>query len=315
MKVSGFTLIRNGTEFDYPYLESLRSLLPLVDELVINVGIGTDDTLQKVQQFAETEGHGKVKHFESRWPLDDPEKKKSGLILSEQTNLALEKVTGDWAIYLQADEVFHEADSSALLTAMKQAQSDPGIEGLLFDYVHFYGSFEVIQETRSAYRREVRAIKTRSGARSVGDAQSFRKADGSKLHVARSGARVFHYGWVRTPEAMKEKTYFMDQLYHGAPSNKNAATHTPHTGTNYLYKRMWGLRSFRGTHPKVMGARIRSKGWHWDLKNSPLAWKASDLKKVILDTFERLTGIRLFEYRSYRLVRKSLSASRSHEEH
>src|SRR6185312_5491875 len=90
MKVSGFTLIRNGTEFDYPYLESLRSLLPLVDELVVNVGIGTDDTLERIKTFAETEGKGKVVFFESRWPLDDPEKKKGGLILSEQTNLALE---------------------------------------------------------------------------------------------------------------------------------------------------------------------------------------------------------------------------------
>ena len=105
MKVSGFTLIRNGTKFDYPYLESLRSLLPLVDELVINVGVGDDDTAERgAQRFARDEGQGKVRPFESRWPLDDPEKKKGGLILSEQTNLALDRCTGDWCIYLQADE-------------------------------------------------------------------------------------------------------------------------------------------------------------------------------------------------------------------
>jgi glycosyltransferase involved in cell wall biosynthesis len=303
MKVSGFTLVRNGTQFDYPYLESLRSLVPLVDELIINVGIGDDDTLARIQTFAQNEGQGKVKWFESIWPLNDPEKKKGGLILSEQTNLALDRCTGDWCVYLQADEVFHEDDRARLRQAMEMTMNSSEVEGLLFDYVHFYGSFDVIQETRSAYRREVRAFKRGSGARSVGDAQSFRKPDGSKLRVVRPGARVFHYGWVRTPEAMKEKTYFMDQLYHGDPDAKSKETGTPHTGDNYRYKKFWGLRPFRGTHPSVMKSRIESKGWHWDLAHSPLVWTWKDSKKIVLDLIERASGHRFFEYRSYRLLR------------
>jgi glycosyltransferase involved in cell wall biosynthesis len=303
MKISGFTLVRNGTRFDYPYLESLRSLLPLVDELVINVGKGDDDTAECIERFAREEGKGKVHTFESVWPLDDPEKKKGGQILSEQTNLALDRCTGDWCVYLQADEVLHEADTSRLREALFVADTRPEVEGLLFDYVHFYGSFDVIQQTRSAYRREVRAVRRASGARSVGDAQSFRKVDGQKLKVIRAGARVFHYGWVRTPEAMREKTFFMDQLYHGAPKAADAAAGVPHTGDNYRYKRFWGLRRFAGSHPGVMRERIGAKGWHWDLERSPLSWSVRDAKKVVLDLFERATGRRLFEYRSYRLLR------------
>lgn len=302
MKVSGFTLVRNGTQFDYPYLESLRSLLPLVDELVVNVGIGDDDTAERLARFAREEGQGKMVLFESRWPLDDPEKKKGGLILSEQTNLALDRCQGDWCIYLQADEVLHEADGPRLRQALLQAHGRPEVEGLLFDYVHFYGSFDVIQQTRSAYRREVRAFRRASHARSVGDAQSFRKPGSEKLRVLRSGARVFHYGWVRTPEAMREKTFFMDQLYHGAPKAGDAERGVPHTGDNYRYKRFWGLRPFKGSHPATMAERIRAKGWHWDLGRSPLAWNLGDSKKIALDLFERATGRRLFEYRSYRLI-------------
>lgn len=301
MKVSGFTLVRNGVQFDYPFMESLRSLLPLVDELVINVGIGTDDTLARIREFAEREGQGKVRWFESEWPLNDPEKKKGGLILSEQTNLSLDRCTGDWCVYLQADEVLHEDDLPKIRAALERAYPRPEIDGLAFDYNHFYGSFDVVQFTRSAYRREVRAIRRASGARSVGDAQSFRKPDGSKLHVLHSGARVFHYGWVRTPEAMKEKTFFMDQLYHGAPKAEDAEAGRPHTGDNYRYKRIWGLHRFRGTHPAVMRARIAEKNWNWDLENSPQVWSRRDAKKIVLDLAERLTGYRFFEYRSYRL--------------
>src|SRR5437879_2776881 len=138
--ISGFTLVRNGTRFDYPYLESLRSMLSVVDEIVVNVGIGDDETLEKIRKFADSEGKGKVRWFESRWPLDDPEKKKGGKILSEQTNLALERCQADWCLYLQADEVLHEGDRERIQAAVRLANSDSRIDGLLFEYLHFYGS-------------------------------------------------------------------------------------------------------------------------------------------------------------------------------
>jgi len=303
MKISGFSIVRNGTRFDYPYIESLRSILPLVDELIINVGKSDDDTLEKIKKFAMEEGQGKVQWFESRWPLDDPDKKKDGLILSEQTNLALNRCTWDWCLYLQADEVLHERDLNSIKEAVKTASKNPEVDGLLFNYVHFYGSFDVVQESRSAYQKEVRLIRKSSGARSVGDAQSFRKEDGSKLNVIQSGARIYHYGWVRSPEAMREKTFFMDQLYHGAPLARDQTSGTPHTGDNYRYKRIWGLKKFKGSHPSTMKERIEQKGWHWDLTGSPLEWNWKDSKKVALDLLENWTGRRFFEYRSYRLLR------------
>ncbi|MBI2712368.1 MAG: glycosyltransferase family 2 protein [Bdellovibrio sp.] len=302
-KISGFSLIRNGILFDYPFEESIRSALPLVDEFVINVGKGTDATLEKIDKLRAEPGGEKIKIFESTWPLDDPEKKKGGLILSEQTNLALEKCQYDWCLYLQADEVLHEADLPNIRQALIENNSSESVDGLLFDYLHFYGSFDVIQESRSSYRREVRVIRKSSGARSIGDAQSFRKKDATKLSVRLCNARIFHYGWVRPPEAMKQKTYFMDQLYHGDPTLKNSVNETPYTGDNYRYKKFWGLRPFVGTHPNVMALRIQNKGWHWDLKSSPWVWSIRDTKKVVLDLIEKFTGIRLFEYRSYILLK------------
>jgi glycosyltransferase involved in cell wall biosynthesis len=302
MKLSGFTLIRNGSRFDYPYLESLRSLILLVDELIINVGKGDDDTLEQVKQFSRREAGKKIIVFESDWQLDNPEKKKGGLILSEQTNLSLDRCSEDWCIYLQADEVLHEQDVGLIRNSIERCRNRNDVEGLLFDYIHFYGSFDVIQRSRSTYRREVRAVRKSTGARSIGDAQSFRKTDGTKLSVIHSNARIFHYGWVRTPEAMKEKTFFMDQLYHGDPHPEDAAQGTPHTGDNYRYKKIWGLEPFTGIHPEVMKERILRKGWHWDLENSPMTLGWSDTKKITLDLIEKLTGHRFFEYRSYKLI-------------
>ena len=301
-KISGFSLVRNGIKFEYPFLESWRSLLPLVDELVINVGVSEDSTLDVARGFAQQEGQGKVKIIETHWPVDDLQKKKSGLILSEQTNLILDHCTHRWCFYLQADEVLHEDDDGVIRQSIHSAMTKK-CEAVVFEYQHFYGSYNVIQKTRSSYRREIRIIDRLCGARSVGDAQSFRKPNAAgalteKLTAVLSPARVFHYGWVRTPQAMKEKTVFMDQLYHGDPVDQ---TGLPHTGQNFKYKRFWGLREYQGTHPQVMKNRIQSKGWTWDLKSSPFVFTLTDFKKVVLDTLERFTGYRAFEFKNYKV--------------
>lgn len=242
-----------------------------------------------------------MKIIETVWPLNDPEKKKSGLILSEQTNIALEACRYDWCFYIQADEVIHEDDVPLIRNAVQTA-AQMKLDAVVFEYRHFYGSFNVVQETRSAYRREMRIIRKSSGAKSVGDAQSFRKPDGEKLHAILTPARIFHYGWVRTPEAMKEKTVFMDQLYHG---DQKANESQPHSGDNYRYKRFWGLRQYRGSHPFVMRERIANKGWNWDLKKSEFVFSGSDVKKVCLDIYERFTGHRPFEFRNYTIRARS----------
>jgi len=292
LKLSGFTFVRNGVRFDYPFVEALRSLLPLVDELVILVGKGEDETLSRVQALAAAEPRLKV--FESVW---DDSLRKGGAILAQQTNVAMRHCTGDWGIYLQADEVLHEDDYPKIRECIEKANTDSAIDGVLFDYVHFYADFFVVNLSPSAYRHEIRAVRLNSGVVSWKDAQGFRKeiahgdhAHFEKLRVLRSGARIFHYGWVRPPEVMKEKTVAMDKLYHADGYG---------TGDNYLYKRIYGLERFTGTHPKVMLARVEEKRWKVDLMAFPLVWEWKDGRKVLARWVEKLTGWLPGQYRNY----------------
>lgn len=297
MKLSGFTFVRNGVKFDYPILESLRSLLPLVDELVVVVGKGEDQTLERVRELAAREG--KIRIFESVW---DERLREGGAILAQQTDLAISHCTGDWGIYLQADEVLHEEDYPRIREALARANARKEIDGLLFDYVHFYGDFFVVNRSPSAYRHEVRAIRLQRGVISWGDAQGFRRkfAHGDhhhieKLRVLASGARIFHYGWVRPPEVMREKTVAMDKLYH--PDGAIG------TGDNHRYKRIFGLERFADTHPAVMRERVAEKRWSVDLMAFPLSWEWKDARKVAARWVERLTGHLPFQYRNYVLLR------------
>ncbi len=96
MKVSGFTICRNAVKYDFPVLESVRSALPLVDEFIVNVGQSDDGTLELIRSMASP----KIRIVESTW---DDAMTKDGLLFSKETNVALARCIGDWAMYVQAD--------------------------------------------------------------------------------------------------------------------------------------------------------------------------------------------------------------------
>lgn len=291
--VSGFTFVRNGAKFGYPFRECILSLLPAVDELIVNVGESDDGTLAAVKELAQE--YSKIKVLVSKW---NDSLRTGGKVLAEQTDIALKACSGKWGIYLQADEVLHEDDYIWLLDGLRRAHARPEIDGLLFDYLHFYGDYRVVNWNPSAYRHEVRAIRLDRDIRSYGDAQGFRVADGSpegrKLNVLRANTRVYHYGWVRPPEVMREKTIAMDKLYH--------SDGTVGTGDNYKYKRIYGLERFTGSHPLVMRDRIQAHDWSQELLAQPLYFHWKDVRKVATRWIEKATGKRLFEYRNYHLL-------------
>ncbi|MBI3543620.1 MAG: glycosyltransferase family 2 protein [Deltaproteobacteria bacterium] len=298
--ISGFTIIRNGLKFDFPFLESIRSALPICDEFVINVGASEDATRQAIEQLRlrlSTAEAAKIKIIETVWPLDDPEQRKGGRILADQTNLALGNCQHDWCFYLQGDEVLHEDDHEMIRAQLGHWVHERRIEAVVFEYVHFYGSYGVVQTSRSSYRREVRVVRNGLGIRSTGDAQSFRHADDRKLNAVLTKARVFHYGWVRPQEIMKQKTGFMDTLYH--PS---ATADAPATGDNYVYKRIVGLKEFKGTHPAVMRERVQNAPV-FDFSSAPKVFHLKDSWKLVSGLIENATGIRPFEYRNYNLIK------------
>jgi hypothetical protein len=304
MKISGFTLVRKGTSFHYPYRESILSLLPLVDELIVNVGISKDDnTLDEIQKLRTQ--NSKIKIIESEWPLEDPEKRKGGQILAEQTNIALSACSGQWCLYLQADEILHEEDYGVIQADLERAHQRPEINGLVFQYNHFYGNYDFIQVSRSAYRREIRAIRNGAQIISVGDAQGFRHRNAEKVMSLLSRGRVFHYGWVRPQDIMKNKTQFMDSLYHSPQGDEKVVNeneiHLP-TKDNYKFKRFYGLRQFRGTHPKIMESLVRNTE-RFSLESTPYVFHWKDLWKIVSGCIESVTGFRPFEYKNYRLSR------------
>jgi hypothetical protein len=284
--ISGFTVVRNAEIMGYPVAQAIRSILPIVDEYVVGVGRGDDGTLAMIESIDDP----KLRIFESEW---DTTKQQGGHILSEKTNEALDRCRGDWCFYLQADEVVHENDLEAIRGAAADYRRDPAVEGLLFRYVHFYGSYSVEAKSRNWYRQEVRIVRRDSGVRSVGDAQSFMAGD-RKPRVRWSGGTIYHYGHVKPPQQMGEKNKHMYRWYHGNRYDD--------AFTDFRYRQRYGLRRFEGSHPAVMRDLVASQDWSFEPRFAPRDWNRKDYKNVLSDVAEKLLGRRLGERRKFVLL-------------
>jgi len=251
MKVSGFTFCRNVVKYDYPAVESIRSILPIVDEFIVNVGRCEDGTLELVRSI----GDPKIRIVESVW---DESLKKDGLIYSQQTNIALAQCTGDWAVYVQGDEVIHEQDLPALARAMKANLDNRPVKGLLFRYLHFMGDHWSLNPW--FYHRAVRVIRNNGEIESCGDAVGFHlKAtrqylqSGPKEWLADSGARMFHYGWVKEPKTMLAKKREQVTVY---TNRLSPADERQIKSEDWIFEEYDILKNFTGTHPAVMHERV-----------------------------------------------------------
>ena len=289
MKVSGFTFIRNAIKYDYPVVEAIRSILPLCDECVVAVGQSDDGT----RALIESIDPAKIRIIDTVW---DDSLREGGAVLALETDKAFRAIApdADWAFYIQGDEVVHEDDLRAIKSSMERHLHDQRVDGLLFRYRHFYGSYDYIGASNKWYRHEIRIVRNRPDIHSYRDAQGFRKDPNEKLNVKPAEAWIHHYGWVREPGAMQRKLETFNKYYHDDSwMEKNI-----YQADAFAYeKHITQLERFQGTHPSVIRPRIDRVNWHFDADPSFSKKRLKDHLKDLL----RMLGIDT-NYRNYRII-------------
>jgi hypothetical protein len=287
MKVTGFTFIRNAVKFDYPVSESIRSILPLCDDFIVAVGSSDDNTEELVQSVDRQ----KVKMIKTIWD-DSPEMKKGGKVFASETNKAFREVPddSDWAFYIQGDEVVHEKYLDIIQSAMMKWKDDMSVDGLLFKYLHFYGSYDYVGISQRWYRNEIRIIRNNKSIYSYRDAQGFRKDDNRKLDVKPIDASIYHYGWVKKPDVMiRNASAFYEDISWIQEVSREPV---------FDYSSIDALKQFEGTHPAVMEEHIKRKNWSFEHDISynklPLKYKG----KIFL---KKYLGINTF-YENFRVI-------------
>lgn len=290
MKVTGFSFVRNAIKFDYPIVEAIKSVLPVCDDFIIAVGDSEDGTEELIKSIAPD----KITIIPTIW---DDSLREGGRVLAEETNKVIQALPedSDWAFYIQGDEVMHEKYIDTVKAAMQQHKDNKQVQGLLFNYQHFYGSYDFVGSPVNWYRREVRIIRNDKRIYSYKDAQGFRIGDNLKLNVKPIDAEIFHYGWVRKPEAMQKKSEIMNRYWH----SDEWIEENVKKRESYVYgEERQNLYPFEGTHPELMKERIERL--NWDFKHDISLNKYPFKKWLKLKIFEA-TGKMIGEYQNFKV--------------
>jgi hypothetical protein len=285
VQVSGFTIVRNAVQLDFPLVESIRSILPICDEVVVNVGRSDDDTLGLVRSI----GDPKIRILETEWDLS-----KKNFVFGEETLRAMRACRYPWGVYIQADEVLHEDGARALRAAMQRDDGDRRVEGLLVRYLHFFGGLDTIATNRRWYRYEVRAVRLDPAldVRPYQGAQGFRVGpELRKIRARLTDAVMFHYGWARPMRAIRAKRDVTRSFF-------------PHKQPDSVPLLPWmpGLRPFEGRHPSVAADWVRDRLHDPERRIGPRFFHWKHLRHYVSNLIERLTGRRVFEFRNYTRV-------------
>ena len=290
MKVSGFTFVKNAIKYGYPVVESIFSILPLVNEMIVCIGDSEDDTTLLIESIKSD----KIKIIYSVW---DDSLRENGKVLAVETDKALAATAhdSDWLFYIQADEVVHDQYHATILKAMELYKNDVKVEGLLFNYHHFYGSYKYIGDGRRWYSKEIRIIRNNKQIKSYWDAQGFRWLNNNKLKVKLIDAFIYHYGWVRSPLTMHQKTENFGKLWGGTQVKEKEIKEF-----FFDYSNIDTVTIFEGTHPAVMKKLIEQEDWNFktDIKKK----KFKNIKHRFLYFLKQHFGWRPFEYSNYKRI-------------
>lgn len=290
MQVAGFTIIRNALKYDYPVVEAIRSILPICDAFYVGVGNSNDGT----RELIESIGDSKIVLIDTVW---DDTLREGGKVLSVETNKVFDLIPDsfDWCFYIQSDECVHEEDLPKIQACMRDNLSVKAVDGLLFEYKHFYGHYKYIGVGRRWYKDEIRIIRNNKHFRSYKDAQGFRTIADKKLRVKKTGAYMYHYGWVKSPAAQQAKQSSFHKMWHDDEWMKNNIPEVE----EFDYSNIDLLDEYKGTHPKIVAKRIQDANWKF--KYDPSKVKRN-FKYRFLFFIEKLTGWRMGENKNYTLL-------------
>lgn len=278
MKISGFTFIRNGTLLGYPFIESILSALPICDEFVVAVGDSEDDTLERIRAI----GSDKIRIIQTQW---NEKMQDRGFVYAQQKMIAQYNCTGDWAFYLEGDEVLHEDDLPKIKASMEKHLDNPEVEALAFDYHHFFGSPDWVAVSPAWYRQECRII--RNSVRSwAPDGLYFVVMDKNKKgrypRAALVGSPIYHYGHVRSVEAMRKKNDRVGKYWKHDHPLFNGYQIDPQS-----------LKPFVGTHPDIAKNWLKNEAEQNFTPNKNHDLTNREKKHRLLVKLENLFGFKL----------------------
>lgn len=200
--LGGSIFAYNTIQYDYCLKEAVECLKELCDEVVVLDAGSTDGTHELVKSFQDKKTQV-VLCGPEEWENKHGKEK-----LSYFTNLASAFLTTDYYFNLQADEIIHEKSFPIIRKAVES-----GEESFFVRRYNLWGTpdtyLNVPHDRQPCGERIIRLGILQ--CKSVDDAEGLRpySKDPSTLYC--DEIKVYHYGFVRKKEVMKDKIIHMQR--------------------------------------------------------------------------------------------------------
>ena len=142
-KISGYTHVFNAETHNFPYLESIKSMLGFCDEVIVVDGESSDDTVKKIKEI----GDDRIKIYERKWSWEEP-----GMDgMQKAYGRAMASVGPDDFLWQQdADEVVHEDDYGKIKKLAERFTR--GADLVHLPVVELWGSSNTVRTDRHSWK-------------------------------------------------------------------------------------------------------------------------------------------------------------------
>jgi glycosyltransferase involved in cell wall biosynthesis len=203
--LGGSVFVRNAIKYDYCILESIQSIVPLCEELVVLDCQSDDGTTQLLRDFCANTPIRLIENV--TWECADNYER-----LKILANRAISELSTDWHFMIQADEVLHESSIEPIRKAITEARQE---NTFMVRRINLWGDMDHhIRYDLPTPRKPVSDQVIRIGRRgtlSTGDAESLQCTLCNTNYV--NQITLFHYGFVRKNEC--DKVIDMQSWFHG----------------------------------------------------------------------------------------------------
>jgi len=255
MSLGGNVCIRDGNRLDYPWRESIESLLPVCDLVVVCDASSTDGTLEEIRAWCEREPKLRLCCYPWTDPKGDIE------FWVNWLNFCREHVPCTHHIQLDADEVLDERSYPAV---REYARDAPG-HTVRCKRLNFWRDHRHLIPHGVCLGHEViRLAPQRMWLPSDG---AHPKGIEAVMMAVNSRITVFHYGFLRNPDAYFAKSKLLHSYFFGSYDKRlvDAESDTANGGSwmEAIRDVEWinRLVPYDGPHPAVAHQWLRQHGF------------------------------------------------------
>lgn len=248
-KLCGVIIAKNAIKYDYCVKESILSMLGVCDYVICAYVESEDNTLE-ILEGIDAQNFKILKLMEDDWNFYNDKHR-----LSYITNIAIQEADRmgfAYVLYVQADEVLHEDSYLPIRKAIEENH-----EGYLCNRINLWKSpnlyIDVPQERKPCSTEVIRLAK--ASYRAYDDAENI----SAQVHSLLDDVVIWHYGFVRKAEVMKDKITNMQVSVFGMGSADEKLTWSETFNPDFWFNPLTDLKPIKGEHPKVIQEWIKTR--------------------------------------------------------